>query len=110
MTNLMMKTKFYCTILIALFFSFTAGAQQTSSSHNKTEQHFFNYKYWEGVALKRQLSPSEKAEFLAAKKREFEELQHEHRIFADSELVWVEHPADGKLGGASTFTALCTNI
>ena len=107
-----MRTKIYYALLMNVFFSLTAVAQHLHEG-SATDTSFFNYKYWNGIAAKRQLNAAEKEEFLNAKKREFEALKNEHRFFTDSELVWVTVPEQsGKnMGGiASTYTGACTNI
>src|SRR5690348_8776866 len=100
-----MRTKIYSIILINLLLCGHTQAQENPHKHPTADPSFFNSKYWEGVADKRHLSASEREEFISLQKRLFEESKQEHRIYKDSELVWVKEPVTfRKLGGASTFT------
>lgn len=101
-----MRTRIF--VIILSVFAGSLAFAQTPIKGKSESQESFNEKYWQTVADEKRLSGSERVEFMELQKRLFEESKHEHRIFADSELVWVT-VEDGRLGSANTLTAHCVN-
>jgi len=103
-----MKTKIYLLLLLNIFVLGIGFSQNRIATAVDTG--FFNYAYWNGVAMKRQYTLAEKAEFLAGQKQIYlEEKNHQHTKSED--LIWVTHETAKKGYGSNSINAgPCTNV
>lgn len=113
-----MRTKIYLLFLLNIFvfgISFSQNKKVTAG-----DSAFFNSAYWNGVADKWHLSPSERSEMLEGQKKIFlDDQAHKHSDASDKDVIWVENSPStvnsslSKKGGYSSNTinaGPCTNI
>ena len=103
-----MRTKIYQLFLSVLF---TSSVFSQELKHTNDDGHFFNTAYWNGIADKKHLSPSERDELISTQKNIFDE-QHKHQHIDEKDIVGVQHPQQNQKGYNQSIinAGSCTNI